>query len=291
MGVKETKFKLIVPTRSPQNLKTTEHHPNQSALECLVHEKEEARARVAELETRLREACALVGTMEAELGVLNAELDRERCRNAEVLSPVAVAPTTLVGGVTTMVDGVTRAMVGGVAAEGRASSAAASEAGGEGGREVRTAEEEAEGHLKTPPDEEGVTRRESDDGIASSRDARGGRGALQVRFVLREQQQQLSFADDDDILDARTGFERAKTRDNVKETTRSTYKPQRVEQESIEEIDVAEEATAADVSSQTNGSGVALNRERQEGAGLDGSRVALQEDEMELGAQVRARGI
>lgn len=258
-----------------------------------MHEKEEARARVAELETRLREACALVSTMEAELGVLNAELDRERCRNAEVLSPAAVSSVAMVGGMTTMVDGVTRAMVGGVAAEGRAALAAASEAGGEGGERELRAAEEAEGHAKTPPDEEGETRRESDDGIASSRDARGGRGALQVRFVVREQQQQICFADEDGILAARTVSESATTRDNVNETTRthqeqSTCMPQRVEEESIEEIDVAEEATAADASSQMNGSSVVLNRERQEATGVDGSRVTLQEDEMDLGAQVRA---
>lgn len=63
---------------------------SQEALECLVHEKTQAQARVAELEKRLQEACEAVRAAEDEARRGKTDLDLAERRNAELSAAAAV---------------------------------------------------------------------------------------------------------------------------------------------------------------------------------------------------------
>lgn len=67
---------------------------SQAALECLLHEKADEKAKVADLESRLLKACESVRAREVEINAVKAELKRVECLNSKLLeeSDVATAP-------------------------------------------------------------------------------------------------------------------------------------------------------------------------------------------------------
>lgn len=56
----------------------------QAALECLLQEKAEEKAKVADLEARLLQACELVRAREVEIAAVKAELSRVEHASSEV---------------------------------------------------------------------------------------------------------------------------------------------------------------------------------------------------------------
>eukprot|EP00903_Cladosiphon_okamuranus_P011234 g10598.t1 len=64
----------------------------QAALECLLHEKDQEQAKVADLETRLLEACEAVRTTEGQVRTVREELERVERANAELMESSAAMP-------------------------------------------------------------------------------------------------------------------------------------------------------------------------------------------------------